>query len=202
MSKINLHYKTQLGGDDTAKPQMPKKKSKFIVSITTKFKNIGSKIKTISQNRKLYKVSGIIILFALTFLGGMVLETYLTLKRSSNNPITAESIFNNIFNKPSSTNTTIQGGKDVAGTTAITNPNKTEVFNGNITSVNSTQVEVKDRKNVTQKFDFTQTSILLSKDGKTITTGDLKVENKVIIYYTVGDNNSMPIVRLKVLAAN
>ena len=154
-------------------------------------KKIGKKSFSLVKSRKFLTILGLIVLVGSSFFAGVKVGPYITPKGRSN----GLSQNNPISNRQRTTNS-----EDSTSTSS--NVSKNVVFNGSITSISPTQIEVLDKKGDTKKFDFTPKTITVSKDGKAIKNTDLKVGYTVIIYAIQGENDSLSLSRLKILETN
>jgi hypothetical protein len=150
-------------------------KTKVItLSIFAKIKigiiKFGEIIRRLVLKKKFQKVVKIIIIILVPFLAGMGVESL---------------IINNLSNS---------NGVNVTPTVITTK----EVITGSITSINLPQIEVKTIAGQTSTMQLVSKTILLSSKSKPITSSDIKVGNKVLIYVSKAASGELSVDRLRV----
>jgi hypothetical protein len=154
------------------------------------------------KSRKLWTILGILALMVISFIAGIKFDPYLTLiqdaGKHTGGPGPANHPWVNTSNGTNQPGQTGQQGTTTT-TTVPTNTN-TVAFIGKISAISPTQLDLKDKDNVTKQFAITAKTVLVSLDGKAVKSDALKIGYSAMLYAVAGDNNSWTLIRLKVTA--
>ena len=198
MSNIKLKYKTKTNiQPSTALPvQEANLKVKGVKAGTTIkefFQSSSKRIWNVIKGRKFLAIVGLILLVSVSFFAGVKVGPYLggdnPTKNIRNNPLIER------IRPSSSPNTNRDSGSSPTNS-------RNSVFNGKITTINPIDLIVIDKDGQTKKFLFNEKTVVVSKDGKTITNDELQIGYTVIIYATQSDGETLNISRLKILELN
>jgi len=156
------------------------------------------------KNRKLWNILGILALMVISFIAGIKADPYLTLIQDAGKHTGGPGPANHPWvNNNSGTNQPGQTGQTgTTGTTVVPANTNTVAFIGKISAISPTQLELKDKDNVTKQFIINTKTVLVSLDGKAVKSDALKIGYSAMLYAVAGDNNTWALIRLKVTAVN
>jgi hypothetical protein len=204
LSNIKLNYKTKSKTETkehttsnvAAKAISPKAKAKLgnpLIGIKSFFKKVAKLSLRIVKSRKFLIAIGLIALVGISFFAGVKVGPYI----SNNNPI--RTLGNNPLIERLRPSISPLSKRD-SGSSPTNSRNV--VFNGKITATSPTELSVIDKDGQTKNFLFNDRTVVVSKEGKTITNGELQIGYTVIIYASQDEEGILNISRLKILALN
>jgi hypothetical protein len=182
-------------------PGGKKKRSKPVLLL----QKSGRSVLRVVRSKKFLATIVILILMGVAFYAGMKVQSILNLRTSNVHTPNVRPDLPSHVSGNSTDNTDQEGiplNTSSSGNGTSTSSSNRVLFSGNITTIDASQMVVKNSSGDTKTFVFSSKTIVMSMAGKAITASGLKVGNKVAIYASKASDGSLNLERVRIEAAD